>query len=101
MSIYSSKSLASSSRIKVVTRQPQGFCLVPRASQFIALLVQFIVLMTHGDITTIPVKSPEDPDFILFQLVHGDTHAPVYTPVELTPIYHIQISALKMCKHLI
>jgi hypothetical protein len=26
----------------------------------------------HGDITTIPVYSPEDLDFIIVQLVHGE-----------------------------
>jgi hypothetical protein len=52
--------------------QPQGLCLVPITSQFIALLAQLIMLMTHGDIPTIPVYSSEEPGFILVQLDHGE-----------------------------
>jgi hypothetical protein len=42
----------------------QGLCLVPTISQFITLLAQFIVLMTHGYVTTIPDYSLEDAPLI-------------------------------------
>jgi hypothetical protein len=34
-----------------------------------ALLAQFIVLMIHGDIPTTPFYSPEEPGFLLLQLI--------------------------------
>jgi hypothetical protein len=65
MSNYSSNYLATPSRITVVNKQPKGHCLVPKTSQLITLMAQFMVLMIHGDIPTIPVCSPKDPGFIL------------------------------------
>ncbi len=63
--VWAKNCLSLNSRITVVARQPQELCLVPTTSQF-------IVLMTYGDIHTIPVYSPEDYGFILVQLVHWE-----------------------------
>jgi hypothetical protein len=57
-------------------------------SQIIALLAQFIVLITHGEIPAIPINSTKDSGFILVQLVLGKYHD------KLGRIYWTTISTL-------